>query len=120
MLQLTAVFYHEGESWKELEAGNLESELKQRLWRGAAYWIAPCGLFSLLSYTTQAHLPRGSTLHSELGLPTITNKENAPKDLPTANLIEAPSQLWLLFPNSSSLCRVHKNHPPKMVSGVSR
>jgi hypothetical protein len=29
----------------------------QRLWRGAAYWLAPCGLLSLLSYSIQDHQP---------------------------------------------------------------
>jgi hypothetical protein len=31
----------------------------QRPWRGAAYWLAPCGLLSLLSNRTQNHQPRG-------------------------------------------------------------
>lgn len=38
--------------------------------RSAVDWLAPHGLLSLLSYTTQAHLPRGGTAYHELGLPT--------------------------------------------------
>jgi hypothetical protein len=30
----------------------------QRPWRDAAYWLAPHGLLSLLSYRTQDHQPR--------------------------------------------------------------
>lgn len=38
----------------------------QRPWRGAVYWLAPHGLFPLLSYTIQDHLPRdGSTEESQ-------------------------------------------------------
>lgn len=37
---------------------------------GAAYWFALCDLVGLLSYNTQDHLPKDSTAHSELGLPT--------------------------------------------------
>jgi hypothetical protein len=33
-------------------------ELMQRPWRDAAYWLAPHGLLSLLSYRTQDHQPR--------------------------------------------------------------
>lgn len=45
------------------------------------YWFAPLGSFSLLSYTSQDILPRGSTIHSGLDPPAsvINNKENAPQ-----------------------------------------
>jgi hypothetical protein len=50
----------------------------QRPWRGAAYWLAPHGLPSLLSYRTQSHQPKDGTAHNELGcLPLVTNQENA-------------------------------------------
>ena len=39
-------------------------ELMQRLWRGAAYWLACHGLLSLLSYRTQEHQPRNGTTHN--------------------------------------------------------
>jgi hypothetical protein len=35
----------------------------------AAYWLAPHGLLSLLSYTTQDHPPRARTAHCGLGPP---------------------------------------------------
>lgn len=45
----------------------------------AACWIAPHGnLFSLLSYSTLAHLPRGCTAPHGLGFfLSISNQENA-------------------------------------------
>jgi hypothetical protein len=36
----------------------------QRPWRGAAYWLAPHGLLSMLSYRTQDLQPRGRTTHN--------------------------------------------------------
>lgn len=41
----------------------------QKLWRKATYWIASRELLSLLSCTTQRHLPRRGTTNSELGPP---------------------------------------------------
>jgi hypothetical protein len=38
------------QSEEELKAGTWRQELMQRLWRGAAYWLAPHGFFSLLSF----------------------------------------------------------------------
>ena len=38
--------------------------LMQRPWKGAAYWLAPHGLLSLLSYRTQDHQPRDGTTHN--------------------------------------------------------
>ena len=34
---------------------------------GAAYWLAPHGLLSLLSYRTQDHQPKDGTTHNGLG-----------------------------------------------------
>ena len=39
-------------------AGTWRHELMQRPWRGAAYWLAPYVLLSLLSYRPQNHQPR--------------------------------------------------------------
>lgn len=41
--------------------------MRQRPWRKAVYWLCSCDFLSLLSYTTQAHLPRGGTIPSGLG-----------------------------------------------------
>ena len=52
----------------------------QRLWRGAAYLLAPHGLLSLLSYRTQDH-QASDTTHNGLDPPpsSITNYENGLK-----------------------------------------
>jgi hypothetical protein len=55
---------------QELKAGSWWQELKMEPLRNSAYLIVPCGLLSLLSYTTQDHLLRVGTTHNELGSPT--------------------------------------------------
>jgi hypothetical protein len=52
--------------------GTWRQELTQRSWRDAAHWLAPRGLLSLLSYSTQEHLPRVGSTHSGLGSHTST------------------------------------------------
>ena len=60
----------------------------QRSRRNAAYWLAPPGLFSLLSYTPWNDLPRVGTIHSGSGPHTpIINLENAPQGCLQANLL---------------------------------
>jgi hypothetical protein len=55
-------------------AGTRRQELTQKLYRGAAYWVAPYSLLSLLSYRAQDIQPRHATAHSVLSpLPSITN-----------------------------------------------
>lgn len=39
-------------------AGNWRPETTQRLWSSTAYWLAPHGLLSLLSFKTQDHQHR--------------------------------------------------------------
>jgi hypothetical protein len=81
---------------KEIRTGTWRWELMQRPWRGAAYWFAPHGLLSLLSYTAQDDQPRDDTDHSELDSLTLTiSQENSPQ----ANLVGTFSQL--------KLCQVH-------------
>jgi hypothetical protein len=62
-------------SEQELQQGrNLEAWLDAESIEGAAEWLAPHGLLSLLSYRTQDHQPRSGITHCGLGpsLP-ITN-----------------------------------------------
>ena len=52
-------------------AGTWRQELIQRLWMGDAFWLAPKGLLSLLSYRSQDHQPRDGTTHNGLGPPPL-------------------------------------------------
>lgn len=58
-------------------------ELKQKLWRSVAYWLAHPDLLVLLSYVSQDHLPKGDTAHSGLGpFTSITNQVKSTTGLP--------------------------------------
>lgn len=62
----------------EAKARTWRQEVKQRTQKNTAYLIPSHDLLGLLSCITQDYLPRGGTIHSELGLPTfIINQENA-------------------------------------------
>lgn len=72
--------------WKKPQA----QELRQRPCWDSLYWLSFHDLVSLLFDTIQDHLPRGGTVHRELGLPTsIPNQENAPQPCPQASLEDA-------------------------------
>jgi len=74
-------------------AGSWRQELIQKPWRGIAYWLAPHGLFSLLSYRTQDYLPRDGITHKGLGPPSlVANWENDVQ----LDLMEVFAQLRLL------------------------
>jgi hypothetical protein len=62
----TSKFTIEGSQEHGLRAGTGRQEVLQRPWRGAAYWLAPPGLLSLVSYRTQ-------DLHGLDPLPSVTN-----------------------------------------------
>ena len=75
-LKLTIV-HHDGKSGQELWWGTWRQALMERPWRNPAYWLAPHGLLSLLSYTIQGHLLNsGITLQHQLST-------KIPQDLPT-------------------------------------
>ena len=71
--------------------GIWRQELKQRLWRGTAHWLAPHGLLSLLSYRTQGHQPRGCTTHSGLPHQSLIKK--------TQHRLACSPVLWKHFQN---------------------
>lgn len=56
----------------EAQEGKQRQTLKHNLWRNTIFH----GLTSLISYTTQTHLPRGAMVHSRLDPPTSKNQEN--------------------------------------------
>ena len=87
-------------SWARLHlCGKPGQEFKQRLWRKTAYWLAPHGLLSLLSYTILNHLPRVAPPTVNGGPPTsIMNLETALQTGLQASLMEAFSQLRFLLP----------------------
>ena len=47
--------------------GTSRQQLMQRPWRGAAYWLTPHGLLSLLPQGSQNHQPSDGTTHNGLG-----------------------------------------------------
>jgi hypothetical protein len=49
-------------------------ELMQKPWRGAAFWLAPHALLSLLPYRTQDHQPRDGPANSGMGPPSLMTK----------------------------------------------
>jgi hypothetical protein len=55
----------------QVRTGTWRQELMQRSWKGAAYRLAPYGLFSLLSYRTQDHQPRDGPAYNGLVPPTM-------------------------------------------------
>ena len=71
----------------------------QRPWRGAAYWLAPRGLLSLLSSRIQDHQPRDDTTHrisSPVGTLIISTLQigetKSLRDLDKRKIKEASSQ----------------------------
>jgi hypothetical protein len=59
----------------------------QRPWKDAAYWLAPHGLLSLLSYSLQDHQPRDGNIYNAQGLPiSAINQEINPYTCPQANI----------------------------------
>jgi hypothetical protein len=101
-------------SGREIKAGTQlrarRQELKQRPLRLlTAYCLVPHCLPSLLSYTTQDHLPRTGPSYNELGpLILITNQKSTLKACPLA-IVEIFFSAVVLFSNESSLCKVDKN-----------
>lgn len=103
-LQLQALMG--GRSGKELKAEAIEALLS------GLVLVAHCSACFLHN---PGPLTQGQHPQQDLGLPTsITNEENAPTPLglPTENLMEALSQLRLLFPGNSSLCQVQGKEKP--------
>ena len=70
--------------------------------RNDAYWLAPCGLLNLPSYSTQDYstqVPRGGTALSELSPPTsVINQEKCTTGLSQDNLVGSFSQLQFPLP----------------------
>lgn len=100
-------------------ASNSRQELKKRPWRNRAYWLAPKGLLSLLSYRTQDHLPGvGGTTNNALDYASsILNPQSSIDHqsrkllmgLPTDNLMKTCSQLRFVFSDNSSLIKTNKH-----------
>lgn len=108
--------YDEGESRQELKAGVWRQELRQRLWKSAAFNLSLHILFPALSYRTEDHLPRGGITRYGLDPPTsIVNKKMSHK--PAYNLIETFSYLkFFLSKCDPSWCQVDKTKTNKQTS----
>lgn len=77
---------------REVSAGpqgrNPEADIEaETMERGAAYWLAPSDCLGLISDTTQNHLPRSGTIHSEVLPHQAFNQENAPPSPPPPRLL---------------------------------
>ena len=77
----------------------------QRLWRGAAYWIASPSLLSLLSYRTQDHQPRGDITQSGPALPHQSLSKKMLYWLAYSQILLEAYQ-GSLFSDDFSLCQV--------------
>ena len=61
-LHFHVIVHHVRKSGQELRQERiLETGADAEAWRGAAYWLAPYNLLSLLSYRNQDHQPRNGT-----------------------------------------------------------
>jgi hypothetical protein len=59
---------HEGRNSHRIGAWG--QKMMQRPWKGAAYWLAPPGLLTQLSYRTQNHHPSQGWDHSQRAGPS--------------------------------------------------
>lgn len=59
-------------------SGNLEAGTEVRPLRNSIYWLSFHGLLDLLSYTTEAQLPRDGTTSSGQDPPTVSINQNIP------------------------------------------
>lgn len=72
--------------------------------KGAAYWIAPHGLLTLVFYTTQDHLPSVAPPSVGWGPPlAIVNQKDAPQTPVTATTtqLKFPLPMWLKLTSAS-------------------
>ena len=64
--QFTEVSQGRNRNW----VATWRQELRQRLWKGADYWLTPRALLILLPYRSQNYQHRGGPTQSDLGPPT--------------------------------------------------
>lgn len=80
-LTLPGNVHHRGKSGQKLKQGRkLEEGADAEAMEGAACWLAPHGLLSLLSFNNQDHQPRDDTTHTKLG-PSIARIKKVPYGL---------------------------------------
>jgi len=91
--------------------GTWRQELMQRPWRVAAYWLAPHGLPSLLSYRTQNYQHRDDSTHNRLGFFLLITKSYS-------WILWRHFLIWSsLLSDDYSLCRVDINEPGQQLNG---
>lgn len=89
---------------QELKAQIWSQELKRRLQRDAAYWLASRHFLSLPSYTTQDHLGRSTTIHSWLVPLTSINQESTPQACLQASLMGSIFSIEILLSQMTLAC----------------
>lgn len=92
--------------WRQIRVGIWNQEWRQRRRRNAAYRLVPRLVFSCLSYTAQAHMPRNGTVHTMtwafLHLLTIRKLSHRHVLLP---IWSKKLFIWVfLFPDMSNWC----------------
>lgn len=109
------IYFHNSPSQREARARTKVGILRQEAGIKAETTEEPClqvcipwlaqvfGFYFILFYTTQCHLPREGTTHSELGpLMSSINQENAPPAFLQGRLMESssnggPFSQWLVY-----------------------
>lgn len=90
-ISVTVHHHHKGKSRRELK-----EEPGDRNWSEdhGGTLIAPRGLLSSLSYSTQENPPRGDLTHSEMGPPRLINDQSFPISSSHFHVCCAPPGYW--------------------------
>jgi hypothetical protein len=103
LITLLSELQHWWKSGQILKARSGMQGLKQKPWNDTAYWFALCGLFCLLSFTVEEHLPKTDIIYRGLSLSSSFINHKKPYRFPKGYLMETCFKLRFLFPHMSRL-----------------